>query len=255
MERGMGMHIIVCEDDSMYLKSIIEKIKNWSEISHHADAQILMFSSSEDLLEQWNQGIKADIMFLDIQFGSEMDGMELAKQIRETDSYVPIVFITNSEAYIREGYKVQALRYLSKPVSYNDLAPCLDIAYKQYTLSHNKFFICAEAGQRIAIRHAEIYYFEAQSPYSLIHRQDEKEATKLRYRFADVLSMLPRELFVPCHRSYIVNIIHIRGLKRTELLLSDGSVLPVSKPYVEVLSQAFDSYYQEGGVYRDVDGI
>lgn len=248
------MQVIVCEDDLTYQKSIREKIAHWSEVNHHADIKVRLFSSSEDLLEHWSHGIEADIIFLDIMFENEINGMDLAKQIRQTDVYVPIVFITNSEAYIRDGYMVCALRYLSKPIRYDDIAPCLDIAYKQYTLSHNEFFILTEGGCRHAIRHAEILYFEAQSPYVSIFQQNGSEI-KLRYRFADIIPKLPQELFIPCHRSYVVNLIHIRGLKRTELLLSNEKILPVSKPYVALLNRAFDAYYQEGGVYHNVDSI
>ena len=150
---------------------------------------------------------------------------------------------------------VSALRYLSKPINYEDIAPCLDIAYKQYTLSHNEFFILSDAGKRIAIRHAEILYFEARSPYSLIYLRGESQAIKLRYRFSDFLQKLPEELFIPCHRSYIVNLMHIRGFKRTELLLSNGERLPISRAYVASLSHAFDSYYQEGCEHIHVDSI
>lgn len=249
------MHIVVCEDEAMYRKSIQEKIERWSQASHHADIKVSMFSSSEDFLEQWGQSIKVDIIFLDIMFQNEIDGMEVAKQIRLTDSYVPIVFVTNSEAYIREGYEVRALRYLGKPMCYADIALCLDIAYKQYTLSHNEFLILLDAGRRFAMRHAEIIYFEAQSPSILIFRQDEPAPTKLRYRFADILPKLSQELFIPCHRSYIVNMLHIRSLKRTEILLSNGKVLPLSKSYIDTVNRAFDSYYQEGCVNLHVDSI
>ena len=66
---------------------------------------------------------------------------------------------------------------------------------------------------------------------------------------------LPQELFIPCHRSYIVNLMHVRCLKRTELFLSDGKRLPVSRPYGNTLNAAFDSYYQEGCRYDHVEPI
>ena len=131
------MQIIICEDDTMFQMSILEKIEYWSEVSGHGEVKVSLFSSSEDLLEKWGHGINADVIFLDIQFDNELNGMELARLIRLTDAYVPIVFITNSEAYIREGYAIRALRYLGKPISYSDIAPCLDIAYKQHSLSHH----------------------------------------------------------------------------------------------------------------------
>lgn len=249
------MHIIVCEDDSLYLKSIPEKIMRWSEENGHADITIQTFASSEEFLQAWGEGINTDIIFLDIQFQNEMDGMEVARHIRSTDAHVPIVFITNSDAYIRDGYTVCALRYLGKPVQYEEIAPCLDIAYNQYTLSHNEFLILSSAGRRFAIRHAEILYFEAMSPYTCIFKQGDPSPIQLRYRFSDVLQKLPQELFVPCHRSYIVNLIHVRCVKRTELFLSNGQRLPVSKPYVRILNDAFDSYYQEGCEYFNVDRV
>ena len=253
--RSSAVHIVLCEDDPLYLRSIAEKIDQWSQTQCHMDTRIKTFASSEDLLKAWNVGFIADIFFLDIQFQNEMDGMELAKTIRATDMNVPIVFITNSTAYIREGYTVCALRYLSKPISYEDIAPCLDIAYKQYTLSHNEFLILSDAGRRLAVKHADILFLEAQSPYVVISRQAEDTPIKLRYRFSDIVQRLPQELFIPCHRSYVVNLIHIRCLKRAELLLSNDTVLPISRPYVNLLYCAFDSYYQEGCDFFHVDGV
>lgn len=249
------MHIVVCEDDPLYLKSIHEKIIRWSEENGHADTKVQSFSSSEEFLDTWSTGLNCDIIFLDVQFLCEIDGMEVAKQIRMTDTNVPIVFITNFDTYIREGYAVRALRYLSKPVCYNDIAPCLDIAYNQYTLSHNEFLILSTAGKRIAIRYTEILFFEALSPHTVIFKQGDIHPIQLRYRFSDIKQKVPHQLFVPCHRSYIVNLIHVRCVKRTELILSNGARLPVSRLYANMLNDAFDSYYQEGCEYFDVEHI
>lgn len=126
------MQIIVCEDELLYQKSIDSKIEQWKQASKYANIKKAFFSSSEDFLEQWKKGLNADIILLDILFSHEMDGMALAKRIRETDQSVLIVFITNSEAYVKEGYAVNAFRYLNKPVCYDDIARCLDVAYKQH---------------------------------------------------------------------------------------------------------------------------
>ena len=131
------MQIIVCEDELLYQKSIDSKIEQWKQASKYANIKKAFFSSSEDFLEQWKKGLNADIILLDILFSHEMDGMALAKRIRETDQSVLIVFITNSEAYVKEGYAVNAFRYLNKPVCYDDIARCLDVAYKQHTIAHN----------------------------------------------------------------------------------------------------------------------
>lgn len=249
------MQIVVCEDEQQYQKSIGNKICRWQQNSGYAGIKTLFFSSSEDFLEQWEKGLTADIIFLDILFGLEMDGMSVAKKIRAADHSIPIVFITNSEAYVKEGYEVRAFRYLNKPVCYDDIAQCLDVAYKQYTISHNEYLILSSTGQRIALRYEDVLFFEAQSPYTLIYAYGKKEAIRIRNRFSELIPKLPEEQFVMCHRSYIVNIVHVRRIKRKEITLSNGMILPVSRACTNTVNAVFDSYYQEGGAYIHVDSI
>lgn len=249
------MQILICEDELLYQKSIDLKIEQWKQDAEYVNVKKVFFASSEDFLEQWEKGLKADIIFLDILFSHEMDGMSLAKKIRETDQSVLIVFITNSEAYVKEGYAVHAFRYLNKPVSYDEIACCLDVACKQHTIAHNEYLILTSGKQRIALRYANILYLEARSPYTLIHTYEKQKAIQIRCRFSELMTRLPEEQFVACHRSYIVNIIHVRRIKKKELSLSNGVLLPISRPCIEAVNTIFDSYYQEGGLYIHVDSL
>jgi len=239
------MNVVICEDERIYLKSISEKIQHWMRIHNREDVQILYFSSTEDLLEQWDK-LSADLLLLDIQFTNELNGMELAKHIRKTDEQIPIVFITSLDTFVYEGYTVSALRYLRKPVRYEEIAECMDIAYKQYTLNHNRFFAASEGSHRFLIAYQDILYFEARSPYTVVRLKDDQEELKLRMRFSELPARLNPELFVQCHRSYLVNVAHVRGIKRNELLMSNQDVLPISRPYLAGINQAFDRYYLEG---------
>jgi len=241
------MKIIICEDQAESRNAIAEKVREWMALTGHGDVQISTFSSSKAFLQQWKRGVQADLLFLDIQFDGEMDGIELAKEIRLTNDSVPIVFITNYEAYWRDGYEVNALRYLSKPVSYEAIAPCLDIAFRRRQTSPQDFFVLDEAGKRIALRFSEIVYLEAQSPYLVIRTTD--DTLRLRCRFAQAVYENQNPLFVQCHRSYYVNLLHIRRMTRTEITLSTGEVLPLSRNYADMLYRSFDDYYQ-GGVIR-----
>lgn len=236
------MRIVVCEDESTYRNSMHEKIKKWQRERNIYDIQIELFHSSEDFLYAWDRDLSADLLLLDIIFPNEIDGLALAYHIRETDTNVPIVFITNAESFVHEGYKVSALRYLSKPLHYSDIAPCLDIAYRQYKLASKDFFIVGEQGRRVALHYSEIIYFEAQTPYTLLYKEN-GEPIKMRTRFSTILSQLPQDIFYPVHRSYIVNIMHLCALKRNEVLVSSGAVLPLSKTYCSVVNEAFDHYY------------
>lgn len=74
------MQIIVCEDEQQYQKSIGDKINRWQQNSGYVAIKTRFFSSSEDFLEHWEKGLTVDVIFLDILFGQEMDGMSVAKR-------------------------------------------------------------------------------------------------------------------------------------------------------------------------------
>lgn len=98
------MKIILCDDDPSYLAKLQDQMNFWKESCHRSEAKIITFHSSEDLLEELEKGLQADIFFLDILFNSEMNGLDLASEIRKHDQKVMIVFLTNSEAYAKNGY-------------------------------------------------------------------------------------------------------------------------------------------------------
>lgn len=248
------MNVIICDDDSDYLDKIEKNVLLWAENNHKDEIKIYTFRSSEDLMEQWSKGLKADLFFLDILFHSETNGMELAREIRQRDERAMIVFITTSEAYAQKGYSVQAFRYLSKPVCYADLALCLEVAYRQYTLAHNEYLILIGNGSRMVFRYEQITYIEARSPYIEIHMiRSMNETVKLRGRLNMLSDKLPSELFVQCHRSYIVNLLNVQRIHRTELFLNTKEVIPVSRSNYQKLCEAFDHYYQEG-IQNNVGG-
>lgn len=239
------MNIILCEDDPLYRKSLCTKINAWMRTSKVVDVDVQVFRSSEDLLEEWNAGMRAHLLLLDIEIPNELNGMELAKIIRKTDLDVPIVFITNYDDYVYQGYVIRALRYIKKPVIESDLFPCLDIAYHHYSLLHQERSVLSVPGKEVVLRYAEILYIEAHSPNICIFTLNLESPICIRYRLSQICDLLPDTLFAPCHRSYIVNLSQIRILKRNQLLLSNNIWLPVSDRFVSTLYERFNSFHQE----------
>ena len=248
------MLVVICEDDPVFREGLREKTQRWADQCNH-QIHIQVFSSSEDMLEAWERGLPADIFFLDIQYKSEMNGIQAAKIIRETDQLVPIVFISITDIFSLEGYTVMALRYLQKPVSYEEIAHCLEIAFNRYASSQREFLILSESGLRYAIPIHEIKYIEAVSPMVRIVRDQNQTIMEIRTHFKDVLSLLPAGLFVQCHRSIIVNLMYVRSIRKKELMLCGNVSLPVSRMYADSVGQAFDSFYQEGGRFTRVESL
>ena len=94
------MKIVICEDEQMYQKEIVEAIGRWKAASDHEDIELSLFSSSEDLLDHLEHGAEVDLLFVDIQIPGEMNGVELARKIREAHLDMTIVFCTNYSEYV-----------------------------------------------------------------------------------------------------------------------------------------------------------
>lgn len=240
------MQIVICEDDALAAKSIQQGIEKWAKATQNFDIGIQVFHSSEDLLEKWSNKLQAHMFILDIEFPNEISGMELARIIRTADPDVPIVFVSNYEEYVYQGYTFSALRYLKKPILESDLYTCLDIAYRKYSLLYQECAVLSVPGAKIALKYSEVLYIEAHSPDISIVTIHFKQPIVMRYRLTKILDLLPSALFSLCHRSYIVNVAHIRILKKTQLVLSNGSILPISEKYENSIFDLFNHFHQEG---------
>lgn len=239
------MQIVICDDESYYREAIAHAAQKWSALSDHSNIQYTSFASSEDLLERWEKGFHIDLLFLDIDIPGELDGMSLAKHIRSSDHMMSIVFVTNYENYVYDGYKVNAMRYLRKPIQESEIFSCLETAYHHVLLLKQDRFIINERDQHFVLRYAEIIFIEASGHYLNFHVVDAKESPTLRAKLSDILSSLPPALFIRCHRSCAVNLLHIRRFTKNTILVSNGLVLPVSQKYCSCLHNAFNQYYEE----------
>jgi two-component system response regulator LytT len=211
--------------------------------SVNQDVTCTRFRSSEEFLARWENGLSVDLIFLDIQFPGELNGMSLAKRVRQRDQTVFIVFVTNYADYVYEGYIVNALRYLKKPVRTEDIFSCMDIAYRRFSLLQQKKLSIVCRDQRLALPFSEILYVEMQSHYVRLTISDSEEKPEVRTRLRDFATQLPPQLFIQCHRSYIVNLEHIRRFTRESLTMSNQEIVPISQTFAPTLRKRYDWYY------------
>ena len=249
------MTIVVCEDEQRYRIAIEQSIQRWQTTAAHMDVELRHFSSSEDFLESWERLSDIDLLFVDIQFPGEMNGVELAHRIREANQDVTIVFCTNYGEYVYEGYTVNALRYLKKPVNDKDIFFCCSYVYNRLANRRDRVLTVFSAGKRYVLRHAEIRFIEARNHNVYISFTAKTEPIRISARLEDIQNSLPKETFVLCHRSYIVNVAHIRMLTRTNCRLSSGEIIPISRTYADDINRAFDRYHQGGAIGNGMDDI
>lgn len=243
------MKIAICEDEPVYQNAIQQAIQSWMSASGRPDVDVSCYRSSEDLLKRLDRQFDVDLFFIDIEIPGELSGMELAKRIREKSMDVPLVFCTNYNEYVFEGYTVNALRYLKKPISEKDIAFCCDYACRRTSLRDTEAFTFFSSGTRYLFRYPEIRYFEVRSHNLYISHTLSDSHLQIRISLSDLTPLLPKDLFVACHRSYMVNLMHIRKLTRTECMLQNREILPVSRTYAKAVAEAFDRFHQGRGTW------
>lgn len=231
------LKIVICEDQlkqQEILKTYINKILR--EITN--DYEILTFASGEELLENYPENI--DIFLLDIQM-DKLDGMEIAKKIREIDKKeVEIIFTTSLVKYIQEGYEVRAYRYLLKPIKFDDLKKHLASCIKEINDKKDNYIVVNGKNDVYKINVNHITYVEIQNKDMTIHTIDQDYNIKMS--IDKIEKELSRYNFFRCHKSFLVNIIYIENIKQYVAILENEDEVPISRHRFKETKAKFLSY-------------
>lgn len=243
---GLLVNIVICDDDALCRQTIANAIQHWAG-SHSLDSAVVQhtFASTEDLLDAWENGLEMDMLFLDIQIPGEMSGLDLAKEIRKKDSQVCIAFTTNYSEYACEGYSVSALRYLRKPVRDDQVFECLDISYRQWSYAQGASIFIDSQKRKVVLPCKQILFIEIQGHYLSVH-PIEAEPVQIRGNITSIAEKLPPQMFVQCHRSYIINLLYVRNITKSEMVLAGNIRIPIGIRYAEKVFEAVRLFYQGG---------
>lgn len=236
----MPYRVAIVDDspqDSAFVQQCLTDWAQERQVAVHTER----FPSAESFLFRYAEDKGWDILLLDIEMG-EMDGVTLAKTIRQNNQGVQIVFITGFADFIGEGYEVSALHYLMKPVRGDKLATVLDRAVTALR-AEERFVLLPADGETLRLPVGEIQYAEAFS--HTVTLMTEQGEIPLKMSISEAEKRLGED-FVRCHRSYLVGLKHISRLSKSEVLLDSGRALPLSRGAAPTVHKAFISYYTGG---------
>ena len=236
------MNCIIVDDEPLAreaMKLLIEESDNLQLIGSFNSA-----ATASDFMEQ--QGV--DLVFLDIQM-PQLSGMELSRLLPER---VRVIFITAFEQYALEGFRVDAIDYLLKPVSYADFLKAAQKAQHWFANDHVAEPIPAPASEPVEsrsifvktdykivqIRLDSILYLEGVKDYVRIHTDDGAVMTLMSMKAME--DALPASRFIRVHRSFIVNLDRVTTIERNRIVF--GKVyIPITDSYkdhfTEVISK------------------
>ena len=190
-----------------------------------------LVGSAEGPVEAMNlmRGTKVDLLFLDIQM-PEIKGTDFAKMI---SSDTQIIFTTAYSEYALEGYELNALDYLLKPITFERFLKAVNKAKATGETKTTEDTLTVKSGYDLhKLKYADIHYIESDSEYVNYHMADKKIMSNQSLKALE--KVLPSSLFIRVHRSYIVNRQMVTGLKGRDLLLGDVEI-PVSDSYYDVV--------------------
>ncbi len=236
--------LAICDDnpaDIAYLSAIL---KQWAQ-DNSIPIRLESFPSAEAFLFQYQEEKGYDILLLDIEM-KQMSGMELAWQIRREDRSLQIIFITGYMEYISQGYDVEALHYLLKPVTEEKLKSVLSRAIQRCAYKEQELYLPAKRpalgeGEIAMVRIPvyEIRYLEVRKNYVTIHAREDFVTKKPLNELEAQLG----ESFFRTGRSFIINLKCVSKITKSQVFLKDGTAVPLSRKLYEGLNRAMIAYF------------
>lgn len=218
--------IAICDDEETSLqlnKALTDKIMQEEGLSY----EITTFQNMRDMIStmvELKANLSYDVLLCDV-LTTDMTGIEAAEKLRELGENLDIIFISTSAEYAIDGYRVQALRYIKKPVDVEQLREALSISYRRH--SNKEGLTINSDGKTVTIDYKDIIYIESCGRNIDVHVGDKIYTTHIK--ISDMEKLLPEKNFFRCHRSYIVNFKFADNLERYEMALKNGQILPVSQ--------------------------
>jgi len=225
------INIAICDDERAEVTYLSTLVRQWATARGVA-VRLSDYESAESFLFAYEDDKAVDILLLDIQMGG-IDGVALAKRIRTENRELQIIFITGYMEYIADGYDVEALNYLLKPVTDAKFNATLDRAMEKLARNEHALLL-SHAGENTRVPLYEIRYLEVWHNYVTVH-------ANANYQVKKTLGDLEKELddnFFRLGRSYIVNLRYIRKTTKTEVHLLDATVIPLPRGQYESLNRA-----------------
>ena len=230
------LNFAICDDEHIEIEHLSSLVREWAA-KRDVSVRISDFESAESFLFSYEDDPSIDILLLDIQM-QKMDGVDLARKIRQDNENIQIIFITGYPDFIAEGYEVSALHYLMKPVKKEKLSEVLDKAIKRLSKLPEVIMLEVESGVlRLSVD--EILYIEVLDHFLGVETTTEKHRVKMPLR--EFETKLP-DNFVRCHRSFIANMHYIKKITRTDVILDSGKTLPLSRRLYADVNKAMITY-------------
>lgn len=229
------LRIAIVEDEEEFIRQIQVFIKQYQK-ENAIEIKVTIFRDGAEILD--NYQAVYDVILFDIEM-PEINGMEAAKQIRQSDADVVMMFITNMAQYAIQGYSVGALDFVMKPINYYTFSMKLARAIKRVKKKDTPQILLNLPDRLKKLDIERIYYVEVQN--RMLHYHTDEGELVLRGTMKSVENQLMPYYFVKCNYWYIVNLMHVTEV-RGNIAVVGGCELEISRRNKAAFLSALTEY-------------
>lgn len=236
LERNRIMYrIAVCDDEEAIVKETKRLIREWDP-----EVEVTWFSSGESLVENY-EGYEA--IFLDIDMDG-MNGIETGKAVRRMDKDTKIVYLTAYRDYVAGAFGVHAFQYLLKPVRKEKVWNVLEEIFRYTEIPEKKVILDFKTVDGIACLSVEsIYFFEyVNRKIRIVTKEEEFFMVE---RIGSVAKRMESFGFSMPHKSFVVNMFHVKNVRNQYIYLDNGMEVPLSQKKLKTWKQELTVYLSE----------
>jgi DNA-binding LytR/AlgR family response regulator len=230
------LNVAVCDDCETQLEVVVALLKKYQAERPGIEMTPQSFTSGREVLKSMSLGNTFDLLLLDILM-PELDGIELAREIRKQNQDVKIVFLTSSTDHALDAFEVSATQYVIKPPRADALFPILDRALQEPPLKPEQYFTLAMPERIVKLPFASIVCVDIQGRRMRVFLENGEVLTGkyLRQPFDMAIApLLLDDRFFHTHKSFVVNLTHATELTGNSFIMKDNIMVPISRRiYVE----------------------
>ncbi|MCR5137858.1 MAG: LytTR family DNA-binding domain-containing protein [Oscillospiraceae bacterium] len=216
------IHIAIVEDMAFDRKVLRDCLTEYAR-KNKEELRITEFTDGAHLLSDYPEQL--DLVFMDIMM-DEMDGLTAARRLRRRDTKVLLVFVTSMVQYAVQGYSVDAMDFLVKPVNYMGVRLCMDRVRKRLERDGSQKISVSNRDGIHSLSTSEICYFELLNHRVMIHTTE--ETIPVDFSLAEAEKLVSSCPFFRCHVSFLVNLQYVDQVKGNDVWVH-GDRLSISR--------------------------
>ena len=214
------LKIAICDDEKIFLQKIGKLVLDYVN-KNNINIEVQYFLSGEELL-----GVKDsyDIIFLDVEM-PKVSGIEVGYQLKKRNNQAKIILVTSHNEVYKTGYKIDAFRFVTKPIDKEELFEAIESAISAM-IGQNRVLLSTN-GAKQSVKQKDIIYVLADGSQTILFTKN------MSYRSEKTLEYwgeeLDKRLFVRTHRSYLINMSVIVSFTKNEISIETGEKIPISR--------------------------